>query len=337
MANATGGSHQITLAVSSRHGTQTFAHAGNMTLTELRYIVAVARERHFGRAAATCFVSQPTLSVAVRKLEDELGVAIFERHQHEITITAVGERIVEQAQRVLEQAGALKVIAEEGQNQLRGELRLGVIYTVGPYLLPRLIPELRQRAPELIPIIDEDFTGNLADKLRHGALDLAILSTPFDVPGIDLRILYQEPFMVALPKGHKLANLREIKAEDLSLETLLLLRTGNCFRDQVLAVCPDCRGETFSRSGIQKTLEGSSIETIRQMVAGGAGVTVLPATSIGSGGHMDDLLAYRPFAPPVPRREVALASRTSFPRPKLVELISDAVRMCELPGNPLKS
>ena len=303
-----------------------------MTLTELRYIVAIARERHFGRAAAACFVSQPTLSVAVRKLEDELGVAIFERHQHDITVTPIGERIIEQAQRVLEQAGAIKVMAEEGLNQLLGELRLGVIYTVGPYLLPRLIPELRQRAPGLIPIIDEDFTGNLAGKLRHGSVDLAILSTPFDVPGIGVQVLYQEPFMVALPKGHKLASQAEIKAEDLARETILLLRAGNCFRDQVLAACPDCRGETFSRAGIQKTLEGSSLETIRQMVAGGAGVTVLPATSVGGGGNVDKLLAYRPFAAPVPQREVALAYRTSFPRLRLIELVVEAARACELPG-----
>lgn len=303
-----------------------------MTLTELRYIVAVARERHFGRAAAACFVSQPTLSVAVRKLEDELGVTIFERHQHDITITPVGERIIEQAQRVLEQAGAIKVIADEGRNQLQGELRLGVIYTVGPYLLPRLIPVLQQRAPGLTLIVDEDFTGNLAVKLRHGSLDMAILSTPFDVPGIKVRVLYQEPFMVALPKGHKLAGQAGIKADDLARETLLLLRTGNCFRDQVLEACPACRGESFSRSGIQKTLEGSSIETIRQMVAGGAGVTVLPATSIDNAGGVDKLLTYRPFAAPVPQREVALAYRTSFPRPKLVDLLVETVAACKLPG-----
>lgn len=301
-----------------------------MTLTELRYIVAVARERHFGRAAAACFVSQPTLSVAVRKLENELGVTLFERHQHDITITPVGERIVEQAQRVLEQAGAVKVIAEEGRNQLHGELRLGVIYTVGPYLLPLLIPLLQQRAPGLTLIIDEDYTRNLADKLRQGALDLAVLSTPFESPGVLVRVLYEEPFIVALPKSHRLAARASIHADDLAQETLLLLRTGNCFRDQVLAACPACRGESLSKSSIQKTLEGSSLETIRQMVAGGAGVTVLPATSIGSGG-MDDLLAYRPFTAPAPRREVALAYRSSFPRPKLVDLVVECVAACKLP------
>jgi LysR family hydrogen peroxide-inducible transcriptional activator len=299
-----------------------------MTLTELRYIVAVARERHFGRAAAACFVSQPTLSVAVRKLEDELGMAIFERNQHDVTITPVGGRIVEQAQRVLEEAAALKVIAEEGRNQLHGELRLGVIYTVGPYLLPRLIPALQQRAPGLTPIIDEDFTANLAVRLRQGALDMAILSTPFEAPGVLVRVLYEEPFIVALPRGHPLAARERVAADDLARETLLLLRTGNCFRDQVLAACPACRGETLSRSSIQKTLEGSSLETIRHMVAGGAGVTVLPATSVGDGNGVDGLLVYRPFAPPVPQRDVALAYRASFPRPKLVDLVAELVRAC---------
>lgn len=303
-----------------------------MTLTELRYIVAVARERHFGRAAAACFVSQPTLSVAVRKLEDELGVTLFERNQHDITVTPVGERVVEQAQRVLEEAGAIREIAEQGRNQLQGELRLGVIYTVGPYLLPRLIPQLQQRAPGLTLIIDEDYTGNLAGKLRQGALDMAILSTPFQAPGVLVRMLYEEPFMVALPKGHRLAARTAIRAEDLAEETLLLLRTGNCFRDQVLAACPTCRAETLSRASIQKTLEGSSLETIRQMVAGGAGVTVLPATSSGHGGGVDEMLVYRPFAEPAPRREVALAYRASFPRPKLVDVLADCVAACKLPG-----
>jgi LysR family hydrogen peroxide-inducible transcriptional activator len=308
-----------------------------MTLTELRYIVAVARERHFGRAAAACFVSQPTLSVAVRKLENELGVLLFERHQHDVTITPVGERIVEQAQCVLEQAAAVRVIAEEGRNQLQGDVRLGVIYTVGPYLLPRLIPGLQQRAPALTPIIDEDYTGNLAVKLRQGTLDIAILSTPFAVPGIEVRVLYTEPFVVALPRGHRLAGRETIEANDLARETLLLLRTGNCFRDQVLEACPACRGEALARSGIQKSLEGSSLETIRQMVAGGAGVTVLPATSIGASSGIDDLVVYRPFAAPAPQRAVALAYRATFPRPKLVELIAETVNACELPGNTIKS
>jgi LysR family hydrogen peroxide-inducible transcriptional activator len=164
-----------------------------MTLTELRYIVAVARELHFGRAASACFVSQPTLSVAIKKLEDELGVAIFERHKHDVTVTPVGKKIIEQAQLVLEQARTIKLLADEGKNPLKGNLRLGIIYTIGPYLLPRLIPLLHRAAPELTLIIDEDFTANLADKLKQGDVDMVIVSTPFDIQGIATQVLYKEP------------------------------------------------------------------------------------------------------------------------------------------------
>lgn len=308
-----------------------------MTLTELRYVVAVARELHFGRAAASCFVSQPTLSVAIRKLEDELGVRIFERRQHEITITPVGRRIVEQARTVLEQAAALRSIAAAGADQLKGELRLGVIYTVGPYLLPRLIPLLHRRAPELTVIIDEDFTANLAQRLRSGDLDLIIVSAPFDPPATQVEKLYSEELLLALPKGHRLASKKQVRAEDLQQETLLLLRSGNCFRDQVMDACPSCRGETFSRTALQRTLEGSSLETIRQMVAAGSGVTVMPATSVHATPALERLLEYRSFARPAPRREILLAARAGFPRARLLELVRDAVAACRLPGADLAS
>ena len=301
-----------------------------MTLTELRYIVAVAKELHFGRAAAACFVSQPTLSVAIKKLEDELDTVIFERHQHEVTVTPTGEQIIRQAQVVLEQARAIRLIAEEGKDPLKGKVRLGVIYTVGPYLLPRLIPLLTRRAPDLTLLIDEDFTANLADKLRQGELDVIIVSTPFEVPGVVTEVLYKEPFMVALPRKHPLAKKKSIKADDLINETLLLLKTGNCFRDQVMEVCPACKSDTFSKDKIQKTLEGSSLETIRQMVAAGSGVTVLPNSSIIESQGVDPLLEYRPFARPVPEREVALAYRQSYPRKKLIEMMIDSIRACDL-------
>jgi len=301
-----------------------------MTLTELRYIVAVARELHFGRAAAACFVSQPTLSVAIKKLEDELGVIVFERHQHEVTITPVGEQIVRQAQQVLEQAKTIKLIAEEGKDPLKGRLRLGVIYTIGPYLLPKLIPILARRAPELGLIIDEDFTTNLAEKLRQGELDVIIVSTPFEVQGVITQVLYKEPFMVALPKLHPLSKKKSIKADDLADETLLLLKSGNCFRDQVMEVCPACKSDTFSKDKIQKTLEGSSLETIRQMVAAGSGVTVLPSSSIMERQDVDSLLEYRPFARPVPEREVALAYRQTYPRKKVIETLIASIRDCDL-------
>ncbi len=302
-----------------------------MTLTELRYIVAVARELHFGRAATACFVSQPTLSVAIKKLEDELGIALFERHKHDVTVTPVGKKIVEQAQRVLEQARTIRLLAEEGKDPLKGSLKLGAIYTIGPYLLPKIIPLLHQSAPDLTLIIDEDYTANLANKLSQGDLDMVIVSTPFNVPGIITEVLYKEPFVVVLPKHHPLAQKKSIKAEDLTDETLLLLKSGNCFRDQVMEVCPACRTDVFTRNSIQQTLEGSSIETIRQMVMAGTGITVLPNSSVNYTSKENSLLEYRPFARPVPKREVALAWRESYPRTKLIQLMIDTISRCKFP------
>ena len=303
-----------------------------MTLTELRYIVAVSRELHFGKAAAACFVSQPTLSVAVKKLEDELGVTLFERHQHDVAVTPVGRRIIDQAILVLEQANLIKSIAGEGKDQLKGPLRLGVIYTIGPFLLPYLIPLLNREAPDLTLIIEEDFTTNLARQLKHGELDMIIVSTPFEQPGVNMDILYKEPFTVVLPKNHKLTDKKQIKADDLIDETLLLLKAGNCFRDQVMDACPACRSDTFSKDKIQKTLEGSSIETIKQMVAAGSGVTVLPSTAVQAHDGLGNLIEYMPFAKPAPERDVALAWRNSYPGKQLVQFIGQMIRKCEIPN-----
>lgn len=300
-----------------------------MTLTELRYIVAVARHRHFGRAAEACFVSQPTLSIAVRKLEDELGVTLFERGQSAVTVTPVGERIVQQAQRVLEQASVIKEIAQEGKDQLQTPLKLGVIYTIGPYLLPHLIPLLHQRAPHMPLVIREDFTDNLGEALRRGELDVIVLSLPFELPGIETEDLYDEPFLVAMPADHPWTRRKTIKSSDLAAEDVLLLSAGNCFRDQVLEACPNCRGGTGPAS-MQRTLEGSSLATIRQMVASGAGVTVLPCTSANGGDDLKGLLCFRPFEAPVPTRRVALAYRRSFPRRDALEVLREAVGACPL-------
>jgi LysR family hydrogen peroxide-inducible transcriptional activator len=297
-----------------------------MTLTELRYIVAVARERHFGRAAEACFVSQPTLSVAVRKLEEEIGIPLFERGPNEISITALGERIVAQAQRVLEEVEAIKQLAQQGKDPLDGPLRLGVIYTIGPYLLPHLIPALRKRAPRMPLLIAENFTANLSERLRHGELDVIVISLPFSEPGILTQPVYDEDFVVALPAQHAWAKKKSIKAVDLPQENLLLLGSGHCFRDQVLKVCPALN--RASRTGIgsmQQTLEGSSLETIRHMVASGAGITVLPCSSTAGGGAEKRLLAIKPFAPPAPTRRVALAWRQSFPRTAAIEAVRQAV------------
>lgn len=301
-----------------------------MTLTELRYITAVARERHFGRAAAACFVSQPTLSVAIKKLEEELNVTIFERHQHEIHITDVGKQILEQAQFVLEQAEQIKLLAQESSDELTGQVRLGVIYTIGPYLIPKLISYINQIAPDLTLIIEENFTADLASKLRQGELDIVIASTPFDFPAIETKLLYKENFMAVLPKKHKLCKRKQLKMEDLMDDVLLLLRAGNCFRDQVIHACAKCDNLQFSKDKMQKTLESSSIETIRQMVAAGVGITVLPSTATQGESEMSGLLQYRPFSKPSPTRDVILAHRTSYPKQATIQLIQQAVAECKL-------
>jgi len=306
-----------------------------MTLTELRYIVAIARERHFGRAAESCFVSQPTLSVAVRKLEDELGAVLFERSPSEVAVTPIGRRIAEQAQRVLEEAALIPQIAAQGQDELAEVLRLGVIYTIGPYLLPQLIPLLRQSAPQMPLQIEENFTANLAERLKQGELDVLILSHPFAEAGILTQAVYEEPFVVVMPKGHALERDDVINAHSLSREDLLLLGAGHCFRDQVLQVCPDCNRTSVSSDNMQKTLEGSSLETIRLMVATGMGITILPQTSVNCYPYSRDLLSIRPFAKPIPSRTVALAWRKSFPRNKAIQVLAAAVQACPL-GDGIK-
>jgi LysR family transcriptional regulator, hydrogen peroxide-inducible genes activator len=301
-----------------------------MTLTELRYIVAVARERHFGRAAEACFVSQPTLSVAIKKLEEELGVVLFERGPGEVTTTQVGVSIVEQAQRVLEEATRIKELAAGGRDPLAGTLRLGTIYTIGPYLLPKLIPILRRTAPSMQLLIQENFTHRLAEALKHGEVDVIVVALPFGEPGVLTQAVYDEPFLVAVPQRHPWARKKEIASEELTQESMLLLGAGHCFRDQVLDLCATV-SRSPNRSGIQRTFEGGSLETIRQMVASGVGITVLPATSITPGAGAADLIRIRPFAKPVPGRRVAIAWRRSFPRPKAIEALRQAILACELP------
>ena len=298
-----------------------------MTLTELRYIVAVARERHFGHAAESCFVSQPTLSVAIKKLEQELGVALFERGPGEVSVTPVGQRIVEQAQRVLEDASRIRDLAASGHDPLAGALRLGAIHTIGPYLLPRLVPILRRTVPAMQLHLQESFTHRLAESLKQGEVDVIVVALPFAEPGCTTLALYDEPFLVALPQGHRWEKRRQISADELNKESLLLLGEGHCLRDQVLEFCG-----SQSRGGLARSLEGGSLETIRQMVAGGVGVTVLPSTSIASGGGADALIRIRPFAKPAPQRRVALAWRKSFPRPQAIEAIRGAILACGLPG-----
>ena len=301
-----------------------------MTLTELRYIIAIAREKHFGHAAEACFVSQPTLSVAVRKLEDELGVILFERSPSEVTVTPIGRQVVAQAQRVLEEVAVISRVAAQGQDELVGVLRVGLIYTVGPYLLPHLIPILRQRAPQMPLQIEEDYTSVLSERLRQGKLDAIIISLPFAIPGVLTESLYEEPFVVLLPKKHSLEKQATIKAKTLEQEDVLLLGAGHCFRDQVLEVCPDCGRRRAGVGTIQHTLEGGSLETIRLMVASGMGVTILPKTAVNGPFPGQALLSLRPFAEPIPRRTIALAWRRSFPRPGAISVLNEAILECRL-------
>jgi LysR family hydrogen peroxide-inducible transcriptional activator len=302
-----------------------------MTLTELKYIVAVARERHFGRAAEACFVSQPTLSVAIRKLEDELGVQIFERGSTEVAVTPVGEQIVEQAQRVLEQAGTIREIAKQGKDPLAGPLRVGVIYTIGPYLLPALVRRMIAATPQMPMLLQENFTVRLLELLRQGEIDVAILADPFGGPGLMSHPLYDEPFIVAVAHSHPLAARKSIAADELKRETMLLLGSGHCFRDHVLAVCPELSRFSQESAGIQKTPPPPSLETIRHMVASGIGITLLPWLATPGPGD-DGLLRYIPLVAPPPARRISIVWRKSYTRVAAVRAVREAVLALDLPG-----
>ena len=303
-----------------------------MTLTELKYIVAVARQKHFGHAAEACFVAQPTLSVAIKKLEDELGVTIFERGGTEVSTTPLGAQIVAQAERVLEQTAAIKEIAKQNKDPLAGPFRLGVIYTVGPYLLPSLVKTMIQRVPQMPLVLQENFTVKLMELLRQGELDAAIMALPLPDQGMMVQPLYDEPFIVAMPKDHAWAARDHISATELKSETMLLLGNGHCFRDQVLEVCPEMARFSTTGDGIARTFEGSSLETIRHMVASGIGLTVLPVASVPDVDKKDGMLRYVPFSQPAPDRRIVIAWRKSFTRQAAIEAIRAAVLACDLPG-----
>ncbi|WP_017939668.1 hydrogen peroxide-inducible genes activator [Zestomonas thermotolerans] len=304
-----------------------------MTLTELRYIVTLAQEQHFGRAAERCHVSQPTLSVGVKKLEDELGVLIFERSKSAVRLTPVGEAIIAQAQKVLEQAQGIRELAQAGKNQLAAPLKVGAIYTVGPYLFPHLIPQLHKVAPQMPLYIEENFTHVLRDKLRNGELDAIIIALPFQEADVLTMALYDEPFQVLLPAGHPWSRQETIDSSQLNDKSLLLLGEGHCFRDQVLEACPTLR--RHGEEGTQfTTVESSSLETIRHMVASGMGISILPLSAVESHHYAPGVFEVRPLTPPAPYRTVAIAWRASFPRPKAIDVLADSIRLCSVARNP---
>jgi LysR family hydrogen peroxide-inducible transcriptional activator len=312
-----------------------------MTLTELKYIVAVARERHFGRAADACYVSQPTLSVAVKKLEEELDLKLFERSASEVSVTALGEEIVRQAQSVLEQAANIKEIAKRGKDPLSGPLTLGVIYTIGPYLLPDLVRQMIAHTPQMPLMLQENFTVKLLEMLRTGEIDCAILAEPFPGAGLAIAPLYDEPFLAAVPVHHPLAENNHVTTEELKRETMLLLGSGHCFRDHVLEVCPEFARFSSRTEGIRKSFEGSSLETIKHMVAAGMGVTLVPRLSVPKEAlaakprrkrDEDAFVKYLPFEGDPPTRRVVLAWRRSFTRYEAIAALRNAIYACELPG-----
>ena len=315
-----------------------------MTLTELKYIVAVAREKHFGRAADACFVSQPTLSVAIKKLEEELEVKIVERNANEVSVTPLGEEIVRQSQSVLEQAAQIKEIAKRGKDPLSGALKLGVIYTIAPYLLPELVRHTIEMSPQMPLMLQENFTVKLLEMLRTGEIDCAIMAEPFPDAGLAVAPLYDEPFMAAVPSNHPLAQQTSITAQALKSETMLLLGNGHCFRDHVLEVCPEFARFSSQAEGIRKSFEGSSLETIKHMVAAGMGVTLVPRLSVPKEAlqanakrkkSADSYVRYLPVvdgddAPPT--RRVVLAWRRSFTRYEAIAALRNAIYASDLPG-----
>jgi LysR family hydrogen peroxide-inducible transcriptional activator len=301
-----------------------------MTLTELKYIIAVAAERHFGRAAQRCFVSQPSLSAAVKKLEDELGVLIFERGKHEILVTAIGAEVIAQARRAVEEAERIKAVARQGKNPLAGTFRLGVIHTIAPYLLPDLVVELRKLAPQMPLDIEENLTANLDQMLKGGLIDAAILALPYEAAGVEITPLYDEEFRVIVPAKHAWARRRTVATDELAAENLLLLSIGHCFRDQVLGACHE-----FARAPASGK-QGNSLETIRNMVASGMGVSVLPASAL-TPKYSNPLVRALDFAAPRPSRRVVLACRQGFPRRTAIETIARAIARVDLPIASLAS
>jgi LysR family hydrogen peroxide-inducible transcriptional activator len=270
----------------------------DLKLKDLRYLVAVADTRHFGRAAERCFVSQPTLSTQLKKLEEYLGVQLIERQPKRVALTAAGEEIVTRARRILEASDEVVTLARAHRDPLAGALRIAMLPTIGPYLLPRVAREITKALPRLDLRLYEYPTAAMLAKLRAGEIDLGILALPVDLDGLEARELYDETFMVAVPAAHPLAKRPTIRIQDLHGETLLLLEDGHCLRDQALAVC--------SHASMQEKQDfrATSLETLRQMVATGAGVTLLPELATHGASRHARGVVVRPFAPPAPLRKI---------------------------------
>ena len=286
-----------------------------LKLKDLRYLVAVADLRHFGRAAAHCFVSQPTLSAQLKKLEQALGVQLIERAPNNVSLTAAGEEIVARARRILEASDEVVALARSQRDPLAGPLRVALLPTIGPYLLPRVSPAIRRALPRLQLRLYEYQTAPMLERLRGGELDVGILALPVDLTGLESRELYREPFMVALPERHPLTAHETLRVADLEGETLLLLEDGHCLRDQALEVCARARVRE------PQDFRATSLETLRQMVATGAGVTLLPELAVRGAYRSARGVALRPFARPAPVRHVGAVWRKSSARRAAIDAL----------------
>jgi len=274
-----------------------------MNLRDLRYLIALADLRHFGRAADACHVSQPTLSTQVRKLEDELGVALVERAPRQVMLTPAGKDIVERARRVLAEVEQMRETARRTADPEAGSMRLGLFPTLGPYLLPHIVSDIRARFPRLELLLVEEKTELLLGLLREGRLDAAVLALPLHEDGLEVEFLFEEPFVVALPASHALAAYPELSLADISNEHLLLLEDGHCLRDQALEVCQ------LAGAGEKEGFRATSLETLRQMVAAGVGLHLLPMLAMNPPVRVSDRIRLVPLRAPRPTRSPAMAVR----------------------------
>ena len=290
-----------------------------MNLRDLKYLLALADHKHFGRAAAACFVSQPTLSTQIRKLEDELGVALVERAPRKVMLTAVGQDVVQRARRIVADVEQMKEAARRSRDPESGSLRLGVFPTLGPYLLPHVVPQLRERFPHLELLLVEEKSDVLLQSLREGKLDAALLALPVHDEQLHAEFLFEEPFVFAAPVRHPLAAQDSLAMSQLSDETLLLLEDGHCLRDQALDVC------SHSKMQEKQDFRATSLETLRQMVASGSGITLLPQlASTGAYGHARGV-AIVPFAKPAPVRHVGALWRKTSAKQQAIEAVCDVI------------
>jgi len=291
-----------------------------MNLKDLKYLVALADTGHFGRAAERTFVSQPTLSAQLKKLEEYLGVKLVERHPRNVRLTDVGKQIVARARRMLNEGEEIVALARHNTDPLAGKLKVALIPTIGPYLLPRVMQKLRKALPNLGLMLYEHQTEELLRRLKDGELDLGIIALPAaEQEGLESRELYQEAFTVALPNGHALAQRSSIKVADLKGQTLLLLEDGHCLRDQALEVC--------SRVDVREAedFRATSLETLRHMVVAGLGVTLLPELAVESPFGAQRGLTIRQFAKPAPTRTVGAVWRKSSTRAPAIAGVCDVV------------